>query len=56
MSEQKSKTSTSQPAASGKKPYVKPDYRHERMFETMALQCGKRDPTQAQCKYNMNVS
>ncbi len=24
-----------------KKPYVKPMVRHERVFETMALQCGK---------------
>ncbi len=56
MSDQKSKTTTSPPAASVRKPYVKPDYRHERMFETMALACGKIQSTQAQCKHNNNVS
>ena len=26
---------------SPKKPYKKPEFRYERVFETMALQCGK---------------
>jgi hypothetical protein len=34
----------------GKRPYVKPAFRHERVFETMALACGKISSTQAQCK------
>lgn len=33
-----------------KKPYHKPSFRFERVFETMALSCGKIDPTQAQCR------
>ena len=35
---------------SAKRPYVKPAFRHEQVFETMALACGKIDPTQGQCK------
>ncbi len=33
-----------------KKPYRKPSFRHEKVFETMALACGKLSPTQATCK------
>jgi hypothetical protein len=40
----------------GKKPYTKPDYRVERVFETTALACGKIDVTQAQCRTNRKVS
>ena len=36
-------------AATKKKPYQKPTYRSERVFETMALACGKAGPTQASC-------
>ena len=36
-------------ASSAKKPYQKPAFRHERVFETMALSCGKVNPTQGQC-------
>jgi hypothetical protein len=43
-----------QPAA--KKPYVKPSYKFERAFETMALSCGKISITQAQCKFNRKSS
>ena len=32
-----------------KKPYVKPAFRHERVFETMALACGKVN-TGSSCK------
>ena len=39
-----------------KKPYQKPAFRHERVFETMALACGKVHPTQAQCKFNRKRS
>ncbi len=31
-----------------KKPYVKPAFRFEPVFETMALSCGKRDDTFSQ--------
>lgn len=45
-----------QPAAgeikpAAKKPYVKPEVRHEKVFETMALTCGKVQRTQGQCGY-----
>lgn len=33
----------------GKKPYQKPEFRSERVFETMALSCGKV-ATQFQCR------
>ena len=37
-----------QPATT-KLPYQKPAFRYERVFETMALACGKINPTQGQC-------
>jgi hypothetical protein len=40
----------------GKKPYQKPGFRHERVFETMALSCGKVHPTQFQCRFNRKNS
>jgi hypothetical protein len=39
-----------------KKPYQKPAFRSERVFETMALACGKMNGTQAQCKSNRKNS
>ena len=42
------------PAA--KKPYVKPEVRFERVFETMALSCGKVQTTQQQCHFNRKAS
>jgi hypothetical protein len=39
-----------------KKPYVKPEVRHERVFETMALTCGKVQTTQASCHFNRKTS
>lgn len=39
-----------------KQPYEKPSFRHERAFETMALTCGKIDPSQLQCKINVKHS
>ena len=35
---------------SAKKPYQKPSFKHEKVFETMALACGKISPTQATCR------
>ena len=32
-----------------KKPYQKPAFRYERVFERMALTCGKVSPGQLQC-------
>ena len=34
----------------GKKPYQKPQFRFERVFETRALSCGKVNPTSLGCK------
>jgi hypothetical protein len=39
-----------------KKPYVKPEVRHERVFETMALSCGKVQTTQGSCHSNRKNS
>ena len=39
-----------------KKPYQKPSFRYERIFETMALSCGKVRSTQGQCKLNTKNS
>ena len=36
--------------------YVKPDFQHEKVFETMALACGKLGPTQSQCRFNRRNS
>lgn len=33
----------------GKKSYQKPAFRHERVFETMALVCGKTAGVQGRC-------
>jgi hypothetical protein len=39
-----------------RKPYQKPAYRRERVFETMALACGKISATQAQCRSLLKTS
>ena len=40
----------------GKKLYQKPEFRFERVFETMALSCGKTSPTEFQCRFNRKNS
>jgi hypothetical protein len=40
----------------GKKPYQKPEFRYEPVFETMALSCGKVSPTEFQCRFNRKTS
>jgi hypothetical protein len=42
--------------AAAKKPYVKPAVRHERVFETMALTCGKVQTTQYSCHFHTKNS
>ncbi len=42
--------------AGAKKPYQKPAFLHERVFETMALACGKVSATQFQCRFNRKLS
>jgi hypothetical protein len=39
-----------------KAPYVKPAFRHEKVFETMALACGKINATQLSCLVNRKNS
>lgn len=42
--------------SASRKPYLKPSFQRERVFETMALSCGKVNTTQAQCKLNTKNS
>ena len=49
------------PSATGnptpaKKPYQKPAFRYERVFEMTALTCGKIQPVNQQCKFNRKTS
>jgi len=46
----------SAPGDAPKKPYIKPAFRHEQIFETMALACGKLQGTQGQCRKNRKNS
>ena len=39
-----------------RKPYEKPAFRTERIFETMALACGKISQTQGHCRFNRKSS
>jgi len=45
--EEKSALESQQP---GKRPYRKPEFRLEKVFETMALACGKISATQQTCR------
>jgi hypothetical protein len=44
------------PRAYPKRPYVKPAFRHEKVFETMALACGKVQNSQSGCHANRKTS
>jgi hypothetical protein len=44
------------PVAKDKRAYKKPGFQHQKVFETMALACGKLAPTQAQCRFNRRNS
>jgi hypothetical protein len=53
MSQKNSPAGVDSNAASqqtGKRPYVKPDFRFEKVFETLALVCGKLHGQQGQCR------
>jgi hypothetical protein len=39
-----------------RKPYQKPEFRFEQVFETRALACGKISTTEAQCANNTKTS
>jgi len=45
------KTTDSGAPSSSKKKYLKPAFRHERVFETMALACGKVSRVEGQCHF-----
>jgi hypothetical protein len=53
---QDTSATTKDAGAKPKRPYVKPAFQHEKVFETMALACGKLGPTQAQCRFNRRNS
>lgn len=46
----------SEQSPTGKKPYQKPAFREESLFETSALSCGKVQSTQAGCHSNRKSS
>jgi len=43
-------------AGKAKKPYRKPAFRSERVFETLALACGKISATQSSCQFSQKSS
>lgn len=43
-------------ATHSKRAYMKPAFRHEAVFETMALACGKIAGTQGQCGFVRKLS
>lgn len=45
-----------EPGGPGKKPCRRLAFRHERVFETQALACGKVHTTQFSCKHNHKIS
>jgi hypothetical protein len=45
-----------QPDPRQRRPYQKPAFRHESVFETMALACGKIRGTQSACNSRRNAS
>jgi hypothetical protein len=53
---QHEKQDSAAPARKTKRPYRKPDFQHEKVFETMALACGKVQTTQRQCHFNRKNS
>jgi hypothetical protein len=56
MTSDRGEISATAAALPGKRPYVKPAFRHEKVFETMALSCGKITTTQFSCKANRKTS
>jgi hypothetical protein len=61
MPQQDGDGNSSQPTAAerraeAKKPYQKPSFRQQKIFETMALQCGKMQSTQGSCHLNRKNS
>jgi hypothetical protein len=50
------KTDKPEKKLASKKPYTKPAFQHEKVFETMALACGKLSPSQSSCSHNKKNS
>jgi hypothetical protein len=44
-------SASASPSRRKKLPYEKPTFRHEKVFVTSALHCGKVDPTDGQCHF-----
>jgi hypothetical protein len=49
-------TTTAEREPADRKPYQKPAFRQERLFETSALSCGKVHTTQSGCHSNRKTS
>jgi hypothetical protein len=56
MNDPRSEETAAQREQQKKKPYEKPSFRHEKVFVTTALACGKFSATQRSCKGNRKVS
>jgi len=59
MSQSKAKNEVTRAAddkPAARKPYQKPEVRYDRVFETMALSCGKVQTTQRSCHFNRKAS
>jgi hypothetical protein len=54
--EEEAATDADSQAVASKRPYQKPAFRFERVFETMALSCGKVVTTQFQCHFHRKNS
>lgn len=55
MSKQQKNEPPSREAAP-KKPYLKPSFEREKIFETQALVCGKMEGTEGSCHHNRKAS
>ena len=54
--EEKGRQAAKDRQTTAKKPYVKPELRFEKVFETRALSCGKVRTTQGSCAHNRRAS
>jgi len=52
----RTKDTKTKTARKDKKPYQKPSFRHEKVFETLALACGKIGATTPQCQFSRKSS
>ena len=56
MTEDNTMESSAEAKRPPKKPYVKPSFRREKIFETQALICGKVSANIAPCRFNRKNS